>query len=87
MRNFGKIEVAIFQIDTDFFLDILDKVKIVKNQEYLAKELTWAADIIYYSMDEDNFSKMFTTYTRRYSSDWDLNPGLTPAVLTIIYIA
>ena len=87
MRNFGQIELAIYRNDTDFFLDILDQAKITKNREYLAKALTWTANLIYYSMGEDNFSKTLATYTRRYSLDWDLNPGPTPAVLTIIYIA
>ena len=31
-------------------------------------------------MDEDNFSKTLAVYTRRYSLDWDLNPGPTPVV-------
>ena len=38
-------------------------------------------------MDVDSFSKTLAAYTRRYSLDWDLNPGPTPTVFTIIYIA
>ena len=87
MINYGQIDVVIYRNDTDFFLEILDQAKITTNREYLAKVLTWAADLMYYSMDEENFCKTFATYTRRYSLDWNLNPGPTPAVLTIIYFA
>ena len=62
------------------FLDILDQAKITKNREYLAKALTWAADPIDYSMDEDNFSKTLATYARPCSLDWDWNLGPTPAL-------
>ena len=85
LRNFGQIELAIYRNDTDFFLDILVQAKITKNREYLAKALTLAADLIYYSMDEDNFSKALATYTRRYSLDWHLNPGFTPVVFDYLY--
>ena len=80
LRNFNQIELINYRNDTDFFLDILDQAKITKHREYLAKMLTWAADLIYCRMDEGNLSKTLATYTRRYSLDQDLNPGPTYVV-------
>ena len=65
--------------DLDIFLLALDQANLMKNREYLAKILTWAADLIFYRNYEEYFCKSLATYTRCSSLDNDLKPGPTPA--------
>ena len=79
LRNFSQKEIMTIWHDSDIFLRVLDRANLTRNREYLAKILTWAADLIFYRNDEEYFFKSVATYTRRYSFDTDLNPGPTPA--------
>ena len=54
-------------------------LNLTKNRDYLANISAWDADLIFYRMDENYLSKYLATYTRRYSLDKNLKPGLTPA--------
>ena len=62
LRNFGHFRLSLYRNDKDFFKDILAEAKITKNQEYLAKALTWAAELIHYRSNEETFSKTLDTY-------------------------
>ena len=79
LRNFSHMKLSYYRDDTDFFLKTLVDAKIKGNQKYLAKMLTWAADIIHNKTDEETFSKTLGTYTKRCTLEWDLKPGPTPA--------
>ena len=80
LRNFKQKDLLAFRNDKDFFLQALDQAKMLKHQEYLAKMLMWAYDLIFHKHNEGNFSKVLATYTRRYSLDQDLNQGPAPAI-------
>ena len=79
MRNFNQKELGTIWHDSDIFSFALERTNLTKNRDYLAKILAWAADLIFYRMDEKYLSKSLATYTRRYSLDNDLKPGPTPA--------
>ena len=71
------MELSHYRDDADSLLEFLAVAKVKGNQKYLAKMLTWAADLVH-KWDKETFSKTLDTYTRRYTLDWDLKPGPTP---------
>ena len=79
LRNFNQKELGTIWHDSDIFSFALERTNLTKNRDYLAKILAWAADLIFYRMDEKYLSKSLATYTRRYSLDNNLKPGPTPA--------
>ena len=78
MRHLYNTELSYYRDDADSFLELLAEAKIKGNQKYLAKMPTWAAELEH-KRDKETFSKTLDTTTRRYTLDWDFNPGSTPA--------
>ena len=79
LRNFNLKELGTIWHDLDIFSFALERTIFTKNRDYLAKILTWAADLIFYRMDEKYLSKSLATYARRYSLHNSLKPGSTLA--------
>ena len=63
------MELSYYRDDADSLLEFLAVAKVKGNQKYLAKMLTWAADLVH-KWDKETFSKTLDTYTRRYTLDW-----------------
>ena len=74
LRDFDQQELLTIWHDSEFFSLALERANLTGNQEYLAKILAWAADLIFHRNEESYFSKSLATYTRRFSLDNDLNP-------------
>ena len=49
------------------------------NQTYIARILTWVADLIAHKKDKDYFFKPLVIQSRRFTLDNNYNPGPTPA--------
>ena len=79
LRNFNQKELGTIWHDSDIFSFSLEQTNLTKNRDYLAKILAWAADLIFYRMDEKYLSKSLAICTRRYSLDNNLKPGAVPA--------
>ena len=76
MRNFNQIELVTIWHDSDISLAL---ERTILTKDYLANILAWAADLIFYRIDEKYLSKSLATYARHYSLDNNLKPGPTHA--------
>ena len=76
MRNFNQIELVTIWHDSDISLAL---ERTILTKDYLANILAWAADLIFYRIDEKYLSKSLATYTGHYSLDNNLKPGAAPA--------
>ena len=74
LRDFDQQELLTNCHDSEFFSVALERANLMGNQEYLAKILAWAADLMFHRNEEGYFSKSLAAYTRRFSLDNDLNP-------------
>ena len=79
LRDFSHVNLIHYRNNIDFFQSELRQAGIKTNHEYLARTLTWAAELIFFRLYEEKFSEILSVYTRRVSLGWELNTGPTPA--------
>ena len=76
--RYFEFELSYYRDDANSLLKFLAAAKVKGGQKYLAKLLTWAAELVHQGQ-KGTFLKTLSIYTRRYTLDCDIKPGPTPA--------
>ena len=79
LRDFKYKDIQWYRDNIASFMELLDATNETENQKYLAKMLTWAAELVALSeFNEESFHRALCRYIRRFTLDYEYTTGPTP---------